>query len=135
MGGDATLVHLPEIGIRGNTHFPFSDLNNQQIADLMSRFLAKKGLDLRRVAPGVGRAEQENFARESAGAVIYGMAIELAAMRDALEELTDAELCAPKIAANEAPQNSHLPAWIEGACDWEINRRLGRRMGYCRLRP
>jgi hypothetical protein len=44
-GGDVTVVHLPEIGIRGNTHFPFSDLNNQQIADLMSQFLAKKGLD------------------------------------------------------------------------------------------
>jgi hypothetical protein len=44
-GGDVTLVHLPEIGIRGNTHFPFSDLNNQQIADLMSDFLQKKGLD------------------------------------------------------------------------------------------
>ena len=44
-GGDVTLVHLPEIGIRGNTHFPFSDLNNVQIADLMSDFLAKKGLD------------------------------------------------------------------------------------------
>jgi pimeloyl-ACP methyl ester carboxylesterase len=44
-GGDATLVHLPEIGIRGNTHFPFSDLNNVEIADLMSAFLARKGLD------------------------------------------------------------------------------------------
>jgi hypothetical protein len=44
-GGDATLVHLPEIGIRGNTHFPFSDLNNVKIADLMSDFLARKGLD------------------------------------------------------------------------------------------
>lgn len=44
-GGDVTVVHLPEIGIRGNTHFPFSDLNNLQIADLMSEFLKKKGLD------------------------------------------------------------------------------------------
>ena len=44
-GGDVTLVHLPEIGIRGNTHFPFSDLNNLEIADLMSAFLQKKGLD------------------------------------------------------------------------------------------
>jgi len=44
-GGDATLVHLPEIGIRGNTHFPFSDLNNLQIADLMSQFLKEKKLD------------------------------------------------------------------------------------------
>lgn len=43
-GGDVTLVHLPEIGIRGNTHFPFSDMNNLEIADLMSKFLAKKGL-------------------------------------------------------------------------------------------
>jgi hypothetical protein len=44
-GGDVTVVHLPEIGVRGNTHFPFSDLNNLQIADLMSQFLEKKGLD------------------------------------------------------------------------------------------
>ena len=44
-GGDATLVHLPEIGIRGNTHFPFADLNNLMIADQMSDFLARKGLD------------------------------------------------------------------------------------------
>jgi hypothetical protein len=44
-GGDVTLVHLPEVGIQGNTHFPFSDLNNLQIADLMSTWLNKKGLD------------------------------------------------------------------------------------------
>lgn len=44
-GGDVTVVHLPEIGIRGNTHFPFSDLNNVQVADLMSKFLADKKLD------------------------------------------------------------------------------------------
>ena len=44
-GGDVTLVHLPEIGIHGNTHFLFSDLNNVQIADLMSEFLKEKGLD------------------------------------------------------------------------------------------
>ena len=44
-GGDVTVVHLPEIGIRGNTHFPFSDLNNLQIADLMSKFLEDRKLD------------------------------------------------------------------------------------------
>ena len=44
-GGDVTLVHLPEIGIRGNTHFPFSDLNNVQIADLLSGYLKAKQLD------------------------------------------------------------------------------------------
>jgi hypothetical protein len=44
-GGDVTLVHLPEIGITGNTHFPFSDLNNVEIADLMSEWLKEKDLD------------------------------------------------------------------------------------------
>jgi len=44
-GGDVTLVHLPEIGIKGNTHFPFSDLNNVEIADLLSEWLKQKGLD------------------------------------------------------------------------------------------
>jgi len=46
-GGDATLVHLPEIGIHGNTHFLFSDLNNVEIADLVGAFLAGKKLDRR----------------------------------------------------------------------------------------
>ncbi|MEK0266749.1 hypothetical protein QT383_11575 [Stenotrophomonas rhizophila] len=40
-----TLIHLPDMGIRGNSHFLFSDLNNVQIADLVSGFLAKKNLD------------------------------------------------------------------------------------------
>lgn len=43
-GGDATILDLPSIGIKGNTHFPFSDLNTLQIADLLSRFLHEKGL-------------------------------------------------------------------------------------------
>lgn len=44
-GGDVTVIHLPEIGVKGNTHFPFSDLNNIEIADLMSRWLKEKGLE------------------------------------------------------------------------------------------
>jgi pimeloyl-ACP methyl ester carboxylesterase len=44
-GGDVTVVHLPEVGVHGNTHFPFSDLNNKQVADLMSKFLSEKKLD------------------------------------------------------------------------------------------
>ncbi len=44
-GGDETLVHLPELGIRGNTHFAMSDLNNVQITDLLPRYLAEKKLD------------------------------------------------------------------------------------------
>jgi hypothetical protein len=43
-GGDVTVVHLPEIGIRGNTHFPMSDLNNVEVADHMMAFLENKGL-------------------------------------------------------------------------------------------
>jgi pimeloyl-ACP methyl ester carboxylesterase len=44
-GGDAQLVRLPDIGIRGNTHFLMSDLNNLQITDQISKFLASKRLD------------------------------------------------------------------------------------------
>lgn len=44
-GGDVTVIHLPEVGIKGKTHFPFPDLNNLQVADLMSTWLTKKGLD------------------------------------------------------------------------------------------
>lgn len=50
-GGDVTLVHLPDLGIRGNTHFPMSDLNNVLIADLLSRYLAEKKLDGGALAP------------------------------------------------------------------------------------
>jgi hypothetical protein len=44
-GGNVTVVELPKIGIRGNTHFPMSDLNNVEVADQMSKFLKEKGLD------------------------------------------------------------------------------------------
>lgn len=44
-GGDVTVIHLPEAGLHGNTHFPFSDLNNMEVADLLSNFLHAKNLD------------------------------------------------------------------------------------------
>jgi len=44
-GGDAKVVHLPEIGINGNTHFLMSDLNNVKVADLMAEWLKEKGLN------------------------------------------------------------------------------------------
>lgn len=44
-GGDVTIVHLPEIGIYGNTHFPMSDLNNTKIAEIMAKWLERKGLN------------------------------------------------------------------------------------------
>lgn len=44
-GGDVTVVHLPDIGIKGNTHFVMSDLNNMQVANHLSAFLKSKRLD------------------------------------------------------------------------------------------
>lgn len=44
-GGDVTVVHLPKAGFKGNTHFPFSDLNNVEIADHLSVWLKEKKLD------------------------------------------------------------------------------------------
>ncbi len=44
-GGDARLVHLPDIGVRGNTHFLMSDLTNVQIANQVTAFLVQKKLD------------------------------------------------------------------------------------------
>lgn len=45
MGGDVTVIHLPEKGLYGNTHFPMSDLNNVEVADLLSEWLHEKNLD------------------------------------------------------------------------------------------
>ncbi len=42
-GGKAQLVRLPELGIRGNSHFLMSEQNNQQVADLMVQWLADQG--------------------------------------------------------------------------------------------
>ena len=46
-GGDAQLLHLPDVGVLGNTHFPMSDLNNIRIANLLSQYLHREGLDQR----------------------------------------------------------------------------------------
>jgi pimeloyl-ACP methyl ester carboxylesterase len=44
-GGDVTIVRLPDAGLKGNTHFPMSDLNNIEVAELLSKFLKSKSLD------------------------------------------------------------------------------------------
>jgi len=44
-GSNASILHLPDIGIHGKTHFSFSDVNNSQIADLLSRWLSENHLD------------------------------------------------------------------------------------------
>lgn len=46
-GGQASVLHLPDAGLYGNSHFMFSDLNNVQVADQLSKFLSAKGLDSR----------------------------------------------------------------------------------------
>ena len=46
-GGNAQLLMLSDAGLKGNTHIPFADMNNVAVADLLSKFLAEKGLDQR----------------------------------------------------------------------------------------
>ncbi|MBC2776648.1 alpha/beta hydrolase [Parasphingopyxis marina] len=49
IGGQAEILELAEAGLHGNTHLPFADLNNVEVADLLMRFLERHHLD--------GRAE------------------------------------------------------------------------------
>lgn len=51
-GGDVTVIHLPEVGTYGKTHFSFSDQNNIEIVDLLSDFLAEKGSDVHKAESG-----------------------------------------------------------------------------------
>ena len=54
------------------------------------------------------------------------MPTNLTAIEHALAGLTDIELHALIVASNEVPQiATGLLAWIEGACDWELDRRRG----------
>lgn len=43
-GGDATVVYLPDMGVKGNTHFLMADLNNEEVADAMEKWMQEKGL-------------------------------------------------------------------------------------------
>jgi hypothetical protein len=42
-----TVLHLPDAGLYGNSHFMFSDLNNVAVADQLLLFLSTKGLAVR----------------------------------------------------------------------------------------
>lgn len=44
-GGNARFLMLRDEGLVGNTHIPFADLNNVEVADLLSKFLNENGLD------------------------------------------------------------------------------------------
>ena len=43
-GGDVEIVYLPDVGVKGSTHFMMADLNNVEVADVMERWLKSKGL-------------------------------------------------------------------------------------------
>jgi pimeloyl-ACP methyl ester carboxylesterase len=45
-GGDAEVLELPSIGLTGNTHCPFSDLNNIAVADAMEQWLNGRNLSV-----------------------------------------------------------------------------------------
>jgi hypothetical protein len=43
-GGRASVLLLPDAGLRGNSHFMFSDLNNLEVADQLTDFLTRQGV-------------------------------------------------------------------------------------------
>ena len=43
-GGKVDVVHLPEVGIKGNSHMMMMDKNNDAIADMIHKWLTDKGL-------------------------------------------------------------------------------------------
>ncbi len=44
-GGDAKVIRLPDVGIYGNSHFPFAERNNQEVAQALKAWLSEKKLD------------------------------------------------------------------------------------------
>jgi len=44
-GGHAEVLMLPSVGVKGNTHLAFADLNNVEVADQLSLFLKRNRLD------------------------------------------------------------------------------------------
>ncbi|HWG06944.1 MAG TPA: esterase [Beijerinckiaceae bacterium] len=44
VGGDVEVVNLPDLGIHGNSHFMMMEKNNAQVADVIAKWLADKGL-------------------------------------------------------------------------------------------
>lgn len=46
-GGHCEILLLTDVGLKGNTHLPFADMNNVAVADQLSKFLAKYALDRR----------------------------------------------------------------------------------------
>ncbi len=57
-GGDCEVLLLPDAGLHGNSHIAFADLNNEAVADELSKWLQRKGLDkfVRRIRAGASAA-------------------------------------------------------------------------------
>ena len=46
-GGHAKVVKLPDVGIKGNSHFPFAEKNNLDVAHVLANWLHSEKLDIR----------------------------------------------------------------------------------------
>jgi hypothetical protein len=47
-GGDVSILHLPDVGLQGNTHYPMADKNIVKVAAVVGQWLKDAGLDKRR---------------------------------------------------------------------------------------
>jgi hypothetical protein len=45
VGGDTEVVMLGESGLKGNTHIPFADTNNEEVLGMMEGWLGQAELD------------------------------------------------------------------------------------------
>ena len=43
-GGDVSVISLPDIGVKGSTHFMMADTNNVEVADVMENWMKEKNL-------------------------------------------------------------------------------------------
>ena len=43
--GNAVVIHLPDVGVHGNTHYAMSDTNINQVSSVVSLWLKNQGLD------------------------------------------------------------------------------------------
>jgi hypothetical protein len=43
VGGDVTTIDLPDIGITGSTHMLMMDKNSDQVAEVIEKWLVRKG--------------------------------------------------------------------------------------------
>lgn len=63
-GGNATMMHLPKLGIRGNSHMLMQDKNNLQIADLILKWIDR---NVDRKGGGHGRDDDRDDDRGHGG--------------------------------------------------------------------